>query len=175
MSKTLPNLILNGKPLHDLRIREKSQKWVSFTWRSFSFGTVRAEPGQDCPKRWQLRVKLSDFWNFREFQDREIQDFSFKMSFGSISIWQTKYVDNLYMSLRVISRVYSGIKKRFDQIEKSGLSKKSRFWYWPKLCPFQTVDSFYSLVTSRTKKSPIFKDNKYSSKTITRNFSLKNY
>ena len=165
MSKPLPNLISNGKPLCDLGIHEESQKWVNFTWSGQilgQFGSGQLESGWTWPKIVPNSVKMTWLllnWNSEVFQPTYI--WQTKASSICICPWEWYHVFIL--------------EKSFDQIEKSGLSKKSRFWYWPKLCPFQTIDSFYSLVTSRTKKSPIFKDNKYSSKAINRNFSWKCY
>ena len=56
MSKPLPNLILNGKPLRDLGNREKSPKSVNFTLIGYSLGRSWSFPAfiwpnqtQNCP------------------------------------------------------------------------------------------------------------------------------
>ena len=103
------------------------------------------------PNLSQTVVTYAKFWDFREFQP--VQRFSVRKYF-SPTIKRRWFV---YVPESDITCLFWN-KKALTK-SKKWVIKKSRFWYWPKLCPFQTIDSFYSLVTSRTKK-------RQSSKTI---------
>ena len=122
-------------------------KWPEFGTFWVRLARIRQNLTQNCPEPEPLSVKLTHFstisriswfWN----ENSEV--------FQPTYIWQTKT-----LSICICPWEWYHVfilEKELWPNRKSGLSKKSRFWYWPKLCPFQTIDSFYSLVTSRTKK-----------------------
>ena len=98
------------------------------------FGTVLVMSGPNLaeldPKLSPTVVtfsKTSRFSKFCKFQDFQRLFFPFKIRIGSNSAYldlvDKKYVGDLYMSLRVISRVYSGIKKDLTKSKKVGYRK----------------------------------------------------